>query len=194
MVELIQEELHKFLIRPLSVEKKIKKDETPAYDTFEEVNRFVGFAIGRVIEITKMKKESQTLLRFMGSKSCYYGKAYHERYVSTRDRIVSMGGLCYVSPRFFNFGYTIMKQMSTFQFEEMLADKGPHCIINFHKKILESHAIKNAFYKAVYECEGAFSKETLVNVLQAILEKCCNSYNNAQTLACIRQTLCNRIV
>ena len=181
MVELIQEELHKFLIRPLSEVNHIKYNDTPAYDTFEEVNRFVGYAIGRVIEITKMDGEKQTLLRFMGSKSCYYGKEYHEKYVSTRDRIVNKGGYCFVSPRFFNFGYTIMKHMSAFQFEEMLAYQGPHCIINFRKKIFGSRAIKNAYYEAVYECEGDFSKETLLNVLQSILEKCCNSYNKAQT-------------
>ena len=185
LLEVIQEELHKYLIqqqiRPMKdVDKKVEENKE-SYDTYWEVNRFVGFAIKSALDQATIGSENHLLLQRMGSNSCYYGDEYHEKFVSTRDRVMDMGGLFYVSPTFFNFGYAITKMMSTFELEEMLSNEGPNCIINFRKRMFENIGIKESFNQAVATCERNFTKETCDQVCELIILKCCNSYNNAQT-------------
>ena len=169
IVEVIQKELHNYIVKQMiqPVGKKGIGGEvaSPSYDVFAEVNRFVGFAIRSTYDLYQEDSEATELLDLMGSKSCYYGKDYMEKFVSTRDRILDKGGMFFVSPLFFEFGIEVMKMMSTFDLEEMLCNDGPDCIINFQDKIQNNKVILDSFLKAIRSSGKVFKKATLPSLL-----------------------------
>ena len=185
LVEFVQEELHTFLVkqmvRPMELEIEPDNVTSQEYDTHWEVNRFVGSAIGTLILKTKRGSEKRKLLRKMGSKDCHLGDDYLQKYVSQRDRLMNKGGLSFVTEKFFNFGATTLKLMSTFVLQDMLENDGPDAILNFRNKVMNNQAIKDSFMQGVREFDYPFSEEVIEWVRNSVLLKCCNSYNKAQT-------------